>query len=438
MVKQIPLRNKKKEIIEYTLVDDDRYEELSKLKFHLFISDNKKYAICSKPKGRLHHLILEKHKDKNIIIDHIDGNGLNNTKENLRYCTISENAQNRNNNKTNHQSQYIGLNKTKYNKWKCSIRNIHLGNFNTEIEAAIQYDKAVYIIYGKFGKTNNLITYDEVKNLKIEDILPKKKERELPLNIQKVDGKYKIIKKFKNESYNSKRVLTLEEAIQELEIINKQIENIKIKDNDDFINQPIQRNENNIAIIPVKKKDEILFALVDDILWYELKQYYWNISNNVYANAHINGKSVRMHHYVTGENGFTLEHNEVIDHINNNPLDNRKENLRKCTRSQNAQNTIMNNDYVGIKYIRLNQKNEPIYRIVITNNKIKYNVQRSMTKECAIIIYNILALSFEYIKLNPITKEDYIENKNFIYNIIINEKKWLDNEKFEQIYKNLI
>ena len=437
MVKQIPLYNKNKEIVDYTTVDDEDYNELSKLSFHLFTSDNKKYAMCSNPKGRLHHLILKKNEDKNIQIDHIDGNSLNNTKENLRYCTISENAQNRNNDKTNHKSNYIGLYKTKYNKWKSSIKNInkgnvHLGNFDNELDAAMQYDKAALLIYGANAKTNNLISFEEIKDLKLDDILPKKVERELPLNIKFVDNKYQASRTYNKKKYLTLRKETVEEAVIELEKLNKQLEELQLKEKEEFENKEIQRNSDGIAIISVKNKDETVYALVDDELWYELKQYNWSISNNKYVNSCINGKSKRMHHYITGEDGTTMENNEVIAFINNNTLDNRKENLKKQSRSQSAQNTKIQNETVGVSY------NKTSYKMAISHKRIKYFAQGFETKESALVAYNIMSKYFEYNKINQVSKEYYINYKEEVLNKLVVKKKWLSAEKFEVIYNTYI
>jgi len=435
MVIKIPLKDRKGDILDYTYVDDEDYENIKHLSFHLFKSDGKKYAICSKPNKRLHHLILGKHEDKNIVIDHINGDGLDNVRSNLRHITISANAQNRNNDKTNHISQYIGLYKTKYNKWKVSISsinygNLHLGIFETEIEAAKQYDRAAMILYGEMAKTNNLIKYEEVKELKIEDILPKKHIKELPFGIEKVDKKYKAVRQYKNKRHRSKRVLTIKEAVDELYKLNFMILQMEIIEDYNFRNQEIQRNNEGNAIIPVKKKDETLYAIVDAEVWYDLKKYSWSISGNVYVNAWINGKSTRLHHYITGENGSTMKENEVIDHINTNTLDNRKCNLRKCTRQQNSQNNNLDK-IVGVK------KHKLIYKICIAKNGKKYTTQGMETQECAIVMYNILALHFGYFRLNKINKEEYYIHKDYVFDKIVNIKDWMDDDEFEDIYNKL-
>ena len=70
--------------------------------------------------------------------------------------------------------------------------------------------------------------------------------------------------------------------------------------------------------IKVSKEHEHLF----DIKWYLDKDRYAIMRNGT-----------RMHRLV-----MNAKHDEIVDHINNNKLDNRKENLRIVTKQQNAQN----------------------------------------------------------------------------------------------------
>jgi hypothetical protein len=95
-----------------------------------------------------------------LFIDHVDGDRLNNNINNLRLASSLENQYNRFRQK-NGTSIYKGVwfDSVK-NCWKASIRNqakrLYIGQFETEIEAAVAYDKIAIEIQGRFAKLNIL------------------------------------------------------------------------------------------------------------------------------------------------------------------------------------------------------------------------------------------------------------------------------------------
>lgn len=87
------------------------------------------------------------------IIDHIDGNTINNKIENLREATHTQNMGNRKT--TEGSSKYKGVTFQKdCGMWRATAGGKYLGIFNSEIEAALEYDKAAKEIYGEFAKVN--------------------------------------------------------------------------------------------------------------------------------------------------------------------------------------------------------------------------------------------------------------------------------------------
>jgi hypothetical protein len=91
-------------------------------------------------------------------IDHIDGNGLNNTRLNLRVCSHRQNLQNRKISKRN-TSGYKGVSwSSAANKWKASIKigekNTHIGLFTCLIKAAKAYDNAAKKHFGEYARLN--------------------------------------------------------------------------------------------------------------------------------------------------------------------------------------------------------------------------------------------------------------------------------------------
>jgi hypothetical protein len=96
-----------------------------------------------------------------LVVDHISGDTLDNRRSNLRLCTLSQNSRNKRK-KKGASSRYKGVTFHKQSgKWfaalKSSGRNINLGLFKTQEEAAIAYDNAAKIYFGDFARTNEMM-----------------------------------------------------------------------------------------------------------------------------------------------------------------------------------------------------------------------------------------------------------------------------------------
>lgn len=93
-------------------------------------------------------------------VDHINGNGLDNRKENLRACSHRENCQASRKSDPNASSMYKGVTwKKDKNKWRARIMNLtgqrlELGRFESELDAAKAYDKAAMELFGEFAQLN--------------------------------------------------------------------------------------------------------------------------------------------------------------------------------------------------------------------------------------------------------------------------------------------
>lgn len=95
-----------------------------------------------------------------LQVDHIDGDGLNNRRSNLRVGTVSQNQANRRT--AFGASRFKGVNREKRGKpWRAAIkvngRKIHLGAFEDEAEAARAYDQAALEYFGEFACTNEML-----------------------------------------------------------------------------------------------------------------------------------------------------------------------------------------------------------------------------------------------------------------------------------------
>lgn len=98
-------------------------------------------------------------------------------------------------------------------------------------------------------------------------------------------------------------------------------------------------------------------AIVSKEDYDNVSKYRWCLNGGKYAVATINDENVLMHHFIMGK----PKDNMVIDHINHVRLDNRRENLRIVTQSQNAQNAVVDpnkktSKYIGVCYYKTSQK----------------------------------------------------------------------------------
>jgi len=93
-------------------------------------------------------------------VDHINGNGLDNRRCNLRLCEHKQNMANQGSRK-NTSSKYKGVTFYKRDqKWQAKIspngKTIHLGYFDSEIEAAKAYNRKAVEVFGEFARLNDL------------------------------------------------------------------------------------------------------------------------------------------------------------------------------------------------------------------------------------------------------------------------------------------
>ncbi len=134
------------------LVDDEDFEMLSKFKWYAYFGNSwyaKTNIKCQSV--HMHQLLLP----NVIMIDHIDRNGLNNQRENLRVCTHTQNQSNSGPRK----GKYKGVSyKKEQNRFVAQIqkhgKKVHIGYFNIETEAALAYDEAARVLFGEFAYLN--------------------------------------------------------------------------------------------------------------------------------------------------------------------------------------------------------------------------------------------------------------------------------------------
>lgn len=137
---------------KHALVDDEDFERLNQFKWccaqgYATRQGNTKMArvIMGEPKGK--------------IVDHRNGDTLDNRRSNLRVCTKTENMRNRKYQPSSSNYKGVGLHVGKY--WRAQIRDYsgrkkHLGLFKSPEEAAKVYNAAAIRYFGQFARINDI------------------------------------------------------------------------------------------------------------------------------------------------------------------------------------------------------------------------------------------------------------------------------------------
>lgn len=105
----------------------------------------------------MHRLVMGAKKGDEV--DHRDENGLNNRRNNLRFCTSSQNKCNRTKPAAAGTSRFRGVSwDTQTGRWRAQImmgkKHRRIGRFKSEDEAAKAYDTAARKIHGVFARLN--------------------------------------------------------------------------------------------------------------------------------------------------------------------------------------------------------------------------------------------------------------------------------------------
>jgi hypothetical protein len=147
---------------ETALVDDEDMPLVSRYRWHLHSAG---YAVATTGSHRMrkniwmHRLVLA----ASCHVDHIDHNRLNNQKRNLRVASVSQNGGNRLTNRERKTSKFKGVYWHKPDqRWRATVqakcggvnRQIYIGQFSDETEAARAYNRKAIELFGEFAKLN--------------------------------------------------------------------------------------------------------------------------------------------------------------------------------------------------------------------------------------------------------------------------------------------
>lgn len=149
------------------LVDNDNFEYLNQWKWRVQSKNHNKneFYVARSIRGQkpnvvyLHRLIMNV-TDSKIQVDHINGNSLDNRKQNLRIANSSQNSRNIKPGKRN-TSGYKGVSwSKKTKKWRakiyCNKKYIHIGHFENKEDAAKAYNEAAKLYFKDFAYLNEV------------------------------------------------------------------------------------------------------------------------------------------------------------------------------------------------------------------------------------------------------------------------------------------
>ena len=146
----------------FAKADPEDYIWLSQFRWRIKLNKNAAYAFRSLTRnGKTRRIYMHRELMKTpaqLVCDHINHNGLDNRKSNLRNCTGNENRRNRRAVK-NASSKYKGVHYHKlHRRFSASIkhngRQRHLGHFSDEKAAARAYDEKAAELFGEFAHLN--------------------------------------------------------------------------------------------------------------------------------------------------------------------------------------------------------------------------------------------------------------------------------------------
>jgi hypothetical protein len=163
-----------------TLVDDIDFPNLSKFKWHASLKHSGFYARRNNPTGSGPSMLLMHREimgNPGCLVDHRNGNTLDNRRENLRLASFAQNSANRHvfENTSGFKgvsfqpyTQKTGKRAKRSKPWRASIcsdkRHICIGYYSSAEEAAAAYDIAAAKYHGEFARTNESLGLIRVAN----------------------------------------------------------------------------------------------------------------------------------------------------------------------------------------------------------------------------------------------------------------------------------
>ena len=149
-------------------IDEEDLELISKYNWTLQMRMGRPYfATWFKERGgdgSLHRFLMGVLDDPSVVVDHKDGNPLNNKRDNLRVCTQAQNCYNsskRAGNKSGFKGVFF-VNIKPQGLWEAKVKKdgvvIARKQFGNLYAAALYYNQVVLSVHGEYARLNNLTT----------------------------------------------------------------------------------------------------------------------------------------------------------------------------------------------------------------------------------------------------------------------------------------
>lgn len=364
----------------YTLVDDDRWHDLSQYKWSI----NRKGYWAGKVNGKgvlLHRYVLNV-TDPYIPVDHIDGNKSDNRTTKLRESNPNHNAHNRRK-QNGTTSKYIGVHKIKgsdtyvaYISYKCSLEN--LGLFCTEGLAALAYNKRAAEIYGDAANLNT-ISKEDIEPTPYQALSRFEKKH---LLYKKKDGKSKYIGVSMNDSGRYTAVVTKDKINHYCGIFDTELEaavayNKKCRE----LYRDIANLNNVDESIEVNRRVKKKNSEYNGVSYDTKKQKY-------YAFVQLNGKKKQIGSFLDEKDAARAYNKYMADMYGpDHPALNPVEGTLDYIPVKYATGKECTSKYRGVTLYRANGK----YRATFCLNKKKIVIGAYATEEEAAMAYNTKA-----------------------------------------------
>ena len=134
----------------------------------------------------------------------------------------------------------------------------------------------------------------------------------------------------------------------------------------------------DVVVGHINNSDAVFYIDIDD--YEKVKNYCWHLNGDGRVASTINGKHVVLSRYIMNCNDDKL----VVDHIDRDPLNNIKYNLRICTQTDNTKNkSLYKNNKSGHNGVFYDKKGE-VWRAYINCESKRYSLGQYKNKEEAI------------------------------------------------------